>query len=282
MKKRNYLMHFAFLIFLTSSVSVIAQTNLVISDFYNNTDVYSLDSWERVVPDLLYGELSKYDDLTILERNKLNTLFKEHELALAGFTDSSNIEKIGKLAGADFILSGSVNKIENKYRITVKITRVKTGMVSIEIAESHSAAYLPQMIKLLGANIYFRLSGRGEYLERIKISKYPAHWTALAGAAFSGMALYYNAKSAEAYDRYKDAKKLGKFDKPYSDAEDAQTASWILGGVGLAALSTSLYFYIVNDSIEDVKAASEKKITYTPQLRLNDGKGVSIALQIHF
>jgi len=262
--------------------TVNAETNIVVSDFYNHSDVYKIDSWERTIPDLLQTELSKYEDVTILERGKLEALFKEHELALGGFTDSASVKKIGNLAGADFILSGSINKIDGRYRIKVNITRVKTGEVSIEIAEAHSSQYLNKMVELLAANIHFRLSGEGEYIPKIVLSKYPVTWAAVTTTGFGIAAYMFNKRYHEKYDAYKNESSLDQFDHLYDEAKTARTTAWVMGGLGAAALTATIYFLVQNSKIKNITAYSEQKIGLVPNFWLNHKNEVILSVEINF
>ena len=93
-----------------------AQLNIAVTHFSNNSNILVLDSWESTVPSLLRSELARSKHIILVERDKLAAIFEEQKLALAGFIDSSKIKDIGNLAGADFIVSGNIQKARSQPR----------------------------------------------------------------------------------------------------------------------------------------------------------------------
>jgi hypothetical protein len=72
----------------------------------------------------------------IVERNSLESIFREQNLDLSGLLDQEGYKKIGKLANADFLLVGRVNDLwwgsdafthESCVECTFRIVSVETG-----------------------------------------------------------------------------------------------------------------------------------------------------------
>ena len=138
------------------------------------------------------------------------------------------------------------------------------------------------MIELLAANIHYRLSGEGEYIQKIKLSKYPVTWTAIAAAGF-GIATYsFNKKYQERYDAYRNETRLDQFDPLYEEARTARAITWVMGGLSAAALGATIYFAVQNSKIKNITAYSEQKTAVIPNLWLNHKIEVMLSVKITF
>ena len=74
----------------------------------------------------------------VVERDKLNSILKEQELADSGLLDERSSSKIGKLVAADIILTGSFAKQGNKWNINLRLVDVTTGIIISAINEKIS------------------------------------------------------------------------------------------------------------------------------------------------
>jgi TolB-like protein len=258
------------------------QINLVVTDFSNNSDIFFLDSWERSVPDLLRSEFAQTDQIVVLERDKLDKLFEEQKLALAGFADSAATLQIGQLAGAEFIISGSVDKIGKHYRIAANITRVKTGEVHIEKVVAPDPDHLKEMIDLLSGNIIHHLTGKREYKESISIANYPTFYFFAATVGFTAAALVYNQKYLDNKKKYDSTLEFNKFDSYYDKANNAHKVSLVMASLGGTALFGTLYCWIKNKSKENITADNRNQVTFNPGVIINPNKKVQFSVQIHF
>ncbi len=251
------------ILFLFVSQAAFGQIRVAITNFENQTDEILLDAWQRNLPDFLGAELGSSKDITLLERNRLKELFNEFHLALSGFVqDTALVEKIGKLAGADVIISGIITKVDRRYVVLARITRVKTTEVMVEKVEAHDRKHFQEMVKLLANNIRYRLTGEGEYLYRASLQQYPTGYF-LLGALVSGViggVLQQNSKKA--YDDYHAAQSLNDFDRYYRKANNLQKLSgafFALAGAGLLGATVA---WIKNMKQEDLKAGSDNRISF--------------------
>ena len=74
-------------------------------------------------------ELSKVDTLRLLERDRLDAVLREQELAHSDLTDTSKAIEIGKLLTANYIVTGSVIGMPSSVIIFSRIINVETGEV---------------------------------------------------------------------------------------------------------------------------------------------------------
>jgi len=270
------------IILLFCSNFLLAQINLVVTDFSNNSDIFFLDSWERSVPDLLRSELAQSNDFTILDREKLDAVFEEQKLALAGFIDSSTVQEVGQLVGAEFIVSGSIQKVSQRFRIDVNITRVKTGEVHIEKAIAPDSEHLDEMIELLVNNIQNHLTGKGKYKSSISISGYPTKYFLGATIGLAGAAILFNQSYLDNKKKYDDNLELEKFDTYYDDANNSKKIAITAASLGGTALLGTLYCWLKNRSIEDISAGNKNEIEVLPGVCLKTNQEVRFSVQIRF
>ncbi len=272
-----------FFILLLSVTTGFAQIRVVIADFKNESSVIFLDSWERNVPDMLQSALSRSDKITILQRKKLDAVFEEQKLALAGFSeDSALVKQIGNLAAADVILSGSIYKTGKKYRINVNITRVKTTRVITEIAEAPDYRHLEEMMDILANNIAFQLTGNKKYIQKKVIADYPTLYFASAAGGFLLTAALFNGQYRNNLDKYKANTNISKFDIYYDRANSAHKLMVLTTSLGVAAIAGAAYCWIGNMTGGAVKAHPQNEIKIEPGVSWFPGEGGRLSVNISF
>ncbi len=277
--------NFKFTIFILALFANVAYTQIriVVADFKNESPAMFLDSWERSVPDLLRAELSRSEEIIILERQQLDAIFEEQKLALAGFVDDSSlVQQIGKLMGAEIILSGAIYKVGKKYRIDVNITRVKTTHVISEKAEAPDAEHLKDMIDILANNIKLQLTGKGKYRDKIVIADYPTKYFLGATAIFATAAILTNAQYRNNLDKYHQNTELDNFDTYYDKANTAKKLSILAGGLGVAAFAGTLYCWIRNLTGGAVTAHVKTEVDIKPEVSWIPGQEGRFGVQISF
>jgi WD40 repeat protein len=91
---------------------------------YNNVD----EPTARSVTTLLESRLVNSPYVRLLERNQIDRILDELKLQASGLTESQVIE-IGKLAQAQFMLIGSVDKLASDLHITARLVNVENGSI---------------------------------------------------------------------------------------------------------------------------------------------------------
>ncbi len=64
---------------------------------------------------------------TVIDRTHLNALLKEHKLSAKGLIDPATARKLGKIAGADALVTGSLTPFGDSVEITVKLMDTETA-----------------------------------------------------------------------------------------------------------------------------------------------------------
>lgn len=81
------------------------------------------------IGDILTARLSIYDQFTLIERQKLDKILKEHEMSLTGLVDTSSAVKIGNMLGARIMIFGRAFPVGKQLYLAAKIVSTETGKV---------------------------------------------------------------------------------------------------------------------------------------------------------
>jgi len=256
-----------------------AQVRIAVSDFSNKSDALFLDAWERSVPNLLRSNLSSSDQVVVLDRSRLDKVLEEQALSLSGLTDSSQVQSIGKLLGAEFILSGTVDQQNDEIVISADLIRVKTGEIQTEIVRSLKKAYRDAMVEMLAENILYRLTGDGSYQnQKVFRSNSIWYWTG-ATVVLGGAALFSNSMYQENQDKYDTAEGLKEFDK-YFDKTNSSKALFTGFAVstGVALIGTVIDL-MSGDGSNTIQSGRSGQSTVRSNIYVS---GNEIGIQIHF
>jgi len=271
--------HIPFLIVLGFLGNVVsAQISVAVGDFENRSDWLYLDSWANKIPDYLQHELSGNPDIIIVERDQLEEILNEQALSMAGLTDSLKVREVGQLIRAQYIITGTVTRDDPWLRIDAKVINTSTGKVITEKVQSKDRSRLNEMIRLLGNNLGYQLSGHGSYQKSMKIGKYPTGAllgiTLVSGITTGWLHHAYHQKREE----YQQTQCISAMDAAYNSANRLyKTRNVFIGLTGTALIGT-LYCWLNNLSPEEVMAS---QFIWMPYVNHEKGEMV-IGLQISF
>jgi len=259
-----------------------SQVQIAITQFTNQSEQFYLESWEKLIPDLLRTNLSSNEDIIILARDKLDEVLKEHALSQTGVINPEQVQKISDLLGAEFIITGSVNTINNEIRIAADIIRVKTGKVKTESVSAPDQKYLDKMINFLSDNIIFELTREGDYRNESRLRSSKIWYYLGATVGFGLGALVTNQAYQDNWNLYKNTSKLDKFDLYYDRANTQR--KWYYGFAALTAVSLggTLISWIQNQNAPTIHAFNKKTQMITPVLYVRHQNEISIGAKIYF
>jgi hypothetical protein len=210
----------------------------------------------------LQHELSGNSDIVLVERHQLESILNEQALSMTGLADSSKAREVGRLISAQYIITGTVTRDDAWLRIDAKVINTNTGKVIAEKVQSKNRSRFNEMIRLLGNNLRFQLSGQGDYQSRLKISQYPT-------VPFLGLTLAGGIATVlvhHTYDRkrqdYQQADRLREIDTLYDSANRWYKTRNVLIGVTGSALIGTLYCWLSNRSPEEVIASHRLCLPY--------------------
>jgi len=110
---------------------------VAISGFTTKTDRSS--ALIDLLNEMAVVEIGRIDTLTLVERDKLDSLLAEQELALSDLMDTEQAIEIGKFLAANYIVTGSVIEMAATVVIFGRVINVETGEV-----ESVAQVILPK------------------------------------------------------------------------------------------------------------------------------------------
>lgn len=217
---------------------------IAFASFENKTDLFFYDRLETTLPEMLKTEMARSDQIVVLERSKLDAILAEQALAQAGLIDPETAQTVGRLAGAQFIVTGEITKLNKRLRIDARILRVANGQVLGEKVIGKDLDQIDAMVSVLANNIIFSLTGTGTRMERLRMHKYPTRWLLATGAAVGVGAFYAQYKFNDKYDAYKSARQLSEIQRHYDQANTAyQWRNWLLSASS-SLMVTGAIFYL--------------------------------------
>jgi TolB-like protein len=104
-------------------------TALMVLYFDNNTGNKDFDNLSKGLADMMITDLSSVPSLTIVEREKLDAILKELKLQRTKYFDPKTAQRIGKGAGAAFVVSGAFLSVAPDLRLDVRVIKLETGTV---------------------------------------------------------------------------------------------------------------------------------------------------------
>ncbi len=124
-------MRLALAALLVSATASAAPMTVVVLYFDNHTALREYDVLQKGMADMLITDLGASDQLRIVEREKLEALTAELKLQQTKLFDPATAQKLGKLAGAGFAITGAFTGFEPDVRIDVRLAEVGSGKVVV-------------------------------------------------------------------------------------------------------------------------------------------------------
>lgn len=66
----------------------------------------------------------------VVERSKLKSVLDELQLAQTGLTDPAGVKQVGKLLGADIILTGTLAPTGDEWNVNLRVVNTETGLIA--------------------------------------------------------------------------------------------------------------------------------------------------------
>jgi TolB-like protein len=80
-----------------------------------------------LITDMIFLEISRIDELKLIEREELRSAFRDRGLSPENLSDTLNAVELGRLLAADYIMTGMVIETENTYIIFSRLLNVSSG-----------------------------------------------------------------------------------------------------------------------------------------------------------
>jgi len=258
-----------------------SQTNIAIGKFRNESNVFSLDRWEKNIPASLKSEFSGVPDVVLVERENMEAIIREQVLALGGFTDSSGAEA-GQLLGVDYFIDGTIFKNGGTYLITANLVRVETGQTISEQVRSNDPDDLDQMVFLLANNLRFHLLADRGYRDKISIRKYPVLSAGVSSLLLAGATVTLLAFSRDNLKKYEETRHLDQVDEYYTKANNSRKAVIALGAATAAGVTATFLFWLAEMKNEPVRARTMDENKLSTHFYIDPGKEAGLGFTVCF
>lgn len=114
---------------LVCPIQCVASPVVTIAEFVDAEETRNWEPIERAVTDLLVGAVSASGRIRVVDRERLDDLLREQQLTLKGLADKGNSAVIGRLLGADRIVTGRLFIRDDHIRIIAQIVDVHTAVI---------------------------------------------------------------------------------------------------------------------------------------------------------
>lgn len=102
---------------------------VAVIEFQSLNEEAQKDNLGKIVSEILTTSFVNSESFKIIEREQLQKVTKEFELGQTGIIDTSSAKQIGKILGADAIVTGSVIKMGRTLRLDARIIDVASGII---------------------------------------------------------------------------------------------------------------------------------------------------------
>ncbi|MBL7094199.1 hypothetical protein ISS22_09530 [candidate division KSB1 bacterium] len=191
---------------------------LAVMDFKNNSSTMRYDRLQRSIPEMLKTEISRYPEIAVVERKKIESILREHALAQAGFIEGEQAQEVARLAGAEYLITGEINTPNRQLRLDAHLIKVASGQIMGEKVSGRNEKQIEAMIKLLANNFIFDLTGSGERKEFEKITQYQSKWALITTGSLVATTTVFHFLYSYNYDKYHKTSHLDKFNYYYDRA----------------------------------------------------------------
>jgi len=106
-----------------------AIVRVVVSSFSNNGEIAKKKEIGTLVMGELMINLSKFNNIELIEREKLAKVLDEMKLVQLGFADEKTAAQVGKMLQAQVVIVGEVNEAADKFVINARVVDVESAKV---------------------------------------------------------------------------------------------------------------------------------------------------------
>jgi hypothetical protein len=120
----------------------------------------AIQNWQKAMTDevgnfyesVVFSYYNKYKNFTLVDRNNLVSVLREHQLSQSGLTDKETRIEVGKLVGINYLVNIGYNRYCSLPRIndvtTIKIIEIETGKIMAVDTIENRKMYNPKSQQL--------------------------------------------------------------------------------------------------------------------------------------
>lgn len=150
---------------------------LMVLYFQNSSNDASLSGLSKGLANMLITDLSKFYMLQVVERDRLESILNEQDISNTSRFDAATAVKIGKILGAEALLTGSYFEMAGNLRIDARIIDVETSAIVKSEGVTGKSETFFELEKALAKKILSGLSvelkeGEDQYLRTTPANEY--------------------------------------------------------------------------------------------------------------
>jgi TolB-like protein len=105
---------------------IILKGNIAIIELETKDEQILKNNICETITNIIENRIFQKNNLTLIDRNKIETVIKEHDYQMSGYVSDDEVKGIGQFLGADYLLTGSVSFVDGNYYINVRIIEVNS------------------------------------------------------------------------------------------------------------------------------------------------------------
>ncbi|CAN5670202.1 hypothetical protein BH23GEM7_BH23GEM7_12050 [soil metagenome] len=102
---------------------------VAVLSFDNNSGDSQYDPLGKGLAAMMISDLSSVESIQLVERERLQDLINEQNLQQSRYFDSATAVQVGRVAGAEYVVTGAVMALQPQVRIDTRVIRVATAEI---------------------------------------------------------------------------------------------------------------------------------------------------------
>lgn len=111
---------------MAQKISKAGKTSIAVVDF-TDLDGNVTQLGRYIAEEMSVALLNAADNFEVVDRTHLKTLLQQHKLSATGLIDPATATKLGKLAGVEALITGTLTPFGDSFRLAVKVLDVNTA-----------------------------------------------------------------------------------------------------------------------------------------------------------
>ncbi len=111
------------------SASPAAKKTVAVLSFDNNSGKADYDPLGKGIAAMMITDLSSVESVQVVERERMQDLVSEMQMQQSKLFDPKTAVQLGKLVGAEYVVTGALMALDPKIRIDTRVIRVSTGEI---------------------------------------------------------------------------------------------------------------------------------------------------------
>jgi TolB-like protein len=102
---------------------------LAVIAFDNSSGEPRYDPLGRGIAAMMITDLAQVPSIRVVERERLQDVLGELQLQQTHLVDPATAQRVGRIAGAEYVVTGSIAAMQPRVRIDTRVIRVETGEI---------------------------------------------------------------------------------------------------------------------------------------------------------